>query len=92
MKEFEVTQVTYTALGKEHVTYTKSTDLTEIVDCIQLIIDTARLIDTRRVNVTAAVFQENNLKHIREWYAKIGPSSSKMAEAIENRFPPPATK
>lgn len=71
MVQIKATQITYEALGRVQVTYTDNFDMDYIHATIGLIADTARVTDLKNVTVDKAVYKENNLEQIKDWYEKI---------------------
>lgn len=71
MKATKVTQVTYEALGRVHVTYTTFFDMAYIESVVKLIDETARVTDLKNAVIDSAVYKKNNLGHIKERYKKI---------------------
>lgn len=71
MKQISVTQVTYEALGKQNITYTDSNDLHYITGVVQMIVETAKVVDLRQTQITTSEYKENNLSHIESWYKQI---------------------
>lgn len=85
MKQLEVQQITYEAFGKVHITYTDMVELVDILSCIEMITNTAKLRDMKHVTISKSEYDENNMNHIKEWYQKIGTklSDKDVAELIE---------
>jgi hypothetical protein len=71
MIQIKCTQITYEALGRVQVTYSESLDMEYILGVVHLIADTARVTDFKNVTVDKAIYKENNLDQIKEWYERI---------------------